>query len=151
MGLYHWDNCAPNEEWLLIEETAEVETVSIDYHKDLAKIDLSMPPKFSDASPWDNRQGAVPLTGSTTITSTVTDSQSITNSTSDTTGRKYTAVAELTRGQQRWCGHSALGEARITRLPGRIGATATYGLRNSNHPRCLRVRTIRSQLAHRNP
>lgn len=98
VGLYHWDNGAPNEEWLLLEETAEVETVSIDYHKDLAKIDLSLPPKFSDASPWDNRQGAVPLTGSTTITSTVTDSRQITNSTSDTTGRKYTQTFSVKGG-----------------------------------------------------
>lgn len=98
IGLYHWDNGAPNEEWLLLAETAEVEMVSIDYHKDLAKIDLSLPPKFSDASPWDNREGAVPLTGSITMTSTVTDSQQITNSTSDTTGQKYTQTFSVKGG-----------------------------------------------------
>jgi hypothetical protein len=90
VGLYKWDGGAPNEEWLLIEESAQVETVSIDYHTNLAKVDLSLPPKWGDVSPWDNRQGAVPLTGNTTITSTVTDSKQITNTVADTNGKKYT-------------------------------------------------------------
>lgn len=98
VGLYHWDGGAPNEEWLLAEETAQVETVSVDYHKDLAKVDLSLPPRFGDVSPWDNRQGAVPLTGSTTITTSVTDSRQITNSTSDTTGMKYTQTFGMKGG-----------------------------------------------------
>jgi hypothetical protein len=98
IGLYQWDGGAPNEEWLLVEETTQVETVSIVYHKDLAKIDLSLPPTFGDASPWDNRQGKVPLTGSTTITSTATDSRQITNSTSDTTGKKYTQTFSVKGG-----------------------------------------------------
>jgi hypothetical protein len=98
VGLYKWDGGANNEEWLLIEESAQVETVSIDYHTNLAKVDLSLPPKWGDVSPWDNRQGAVPLTGNTTITSTVTDSKQITNSVSDTTGKKYTQTFGMKGG-----------------------------------------------------
>lgn len=96
--LYGWCGGAQNEEWLLMEETAQVDTVSIDYHTDLTKIDLTLPPKFGDVSPWDNRQGELPLTGSTTITSTVTNSRQITNSTSDTTGQKYTQTFSMKGG-----------------------------------------------------
>lgn len=90
VGLYRWDGGAPNEKWLLIEESAQVETVSIEYHKDLAKVDLSLPPKFSGMSVQDNRSGGVALTGSQAIATTVTDTRAVTNATADTTGRKYT-------------------------------------------------------------
>jgi hypothetical protein len=98
IGLYHWDGGAPNESWLLREEAAEVETVSIDYAKELARVDLSLPPKFGDVSVWDNTKGKSPLTGSTTISSTVTDTRQITNSTSDTTGQKYTQTFGMKGG-----------------------------------------------------
>ncbi|HJT32147.1 MAG TPA: hypothetical protein VJ783_08900 [Pirellulales bacterium] len=89
IALFQWDGGADNEEWLFIEETAQVETVSVDYHTDLIKIDLSRPPTFGEYSLLDNRQGGTPLTGSTSVTSTATDSRQITNSVSNTTGRKY--------------------------------------------------------------
>ena len=98
VGLYRWDGGAPNESWLLLEETAEVETVSITYDKNLAKVDLSLPPKFAGVDVEDNLKGKSPLTGSTTITSTVTDSRAITNSTSDTTGQKYTQTFGMKGG-----------------------------------------------------
>lgn len=98
IGLYKWDGGAPNESWLLREETAEVETVSIDYAKELARVDLSLPPKFGDVSVWDNRKGTSPLTGTTSISSTVTDTRQITNSTSDTTGQKYTQTFSMKGG-----------------------------------------------------
>lgn len=89
VGLYPWCGGSPNEEWLLLAETAQVETASIDYHTNLATV-VALNPVESDVSPWDNTQGSVPLTGSTTISQAVTDSTQVTNSTSDTTGQKYT-------------------------------------------------------------
>jgi hypothetical protein len=98
IGLFRWDGGAPNESWLLREETAEVETVSIEYNKDLARVDLSLPPKFGDVSVWDNRKGTSPLTGTTSISSKMTKTRQITNSTSDTTGQKYTQTFGMKGG-----------------------------------------------------
>jgi hypothetical protein len=86
---FPWGGGADNESWLLIPETGEVETLSVEYDLKGATTDLNLPPMVSAHSDQDNTTSDGPLTGSLSLALSQTTSRSITNSTSDTKGLTY--------------------------------------------------------------
>ncbi|HEX8172802.1 MAG TPA: aerolysin family beta-barrel pore-forming toxin [Thermoanaerobaculia bacterium] len=98
VGMFKWDGGADNEKWRLIQELGEVTTESVHYDMQHALTDLNLRMEIGASLVQDNRDGAVPLTGSQTLSRTITISRSITNSTSDTTGRKYTQTFGIKGG-----------------------------------------------------